>query len=99
MYILLLLLLLGFYYDDPEITPPVVGVHRFSSDDTPVESFTPETEVRAVVEGQFLAKYIHAFSLGYRITPSSRILATGGASENKQILQVCQLYYICLILY
>ncbi|XP_011405024.2 PREDICTED: xylulose kinase-like [Amphimedon queenslandica] len=79
---------IGFYYDDPEITPPVVGVHRFSSDDTPVDSFTPETEVRAVVEGQFLAKYIHACSLGYRITPSSRILATGGAAENKQILQI-----------
>lgn len=83
-----IVIFLGFYYDDPEITPPVIGVHRFSEDDSPIDSFTPEREVRAIVEGQFLAKYVHAVSLGYRITPASRILATGGASENKQILQV-----------
>lgn len=78
----------GFYYDAPEITPPVRGVHHFLPDDSPVDSFSPEREVRAIVEGQFLAKYVHALSLGYRITSTSRILATGGGSVNKQILQV-----------
>lgn len=77
------------YYDDPEITPPIEkGVFRYGPDSTPAMSMLPLREVRAVVEGQFMAKYIHAQSLGYKITSSSRILATGGASENVSICQV-----------
>ena len=79
---------IGLYYTDPEITPPVKGVLRFDPNTTPLNSFPPEREVRAVVEGQFVAKYIHAQSLGYKITPTSRILATGGASQNASIRQV-----------
>lgn len=79
---------IGFYYDDPEITPPVEGVYRYGPDNSTLSSFPAEREVRAVVEGQFLAKYVHAHSLGYRITPNSRILATGGASQNESICQV-----------
>ena len=47
-----------------------------------------EAKVRAVIEGQFLAKFNHAQKLGYNIGPTSRILATGGASVNEHILQV-----------
>ena len=56
-----------------------------------MDSFPCGVEARAVVEGQVMAKYIHAHTLGYRITPSSRILATGGASKNRSILQVALL--------
>ncbi len=87
---ILLLCIIGLYYIDPEITPPVEGVFRYDPDVSSVKSFPPEREVRAVVEGQFVAKYIHAQSLGYKITPTSRILATGGASQNASI---CQVYH------
>ena len=79
----------GFYYKDPEITPPVkADDYRYDPDDNVVSTLSPEREVRAVVEGQILAKYVHAQSLGYKITPTSRILATGGASQNASICQV-----------
>ena len=71
------------------------GVHRYGPDNSTLSSFPAEREVRAVVEGQFLAKYVHAHSLGYRITPNSRILATGGASQNESI---CQVFYIHFLL-
>ena len=80
---------IGLYYDDPEITPHVVpGVYRYSPDGLAVDAFPSAVEARAVVEGQLMAKYIHAHTLGYCITPSSRILATGGACKNDRIMQV-----------
>lgn len=79
---------LGIYFDTVEITPPAVGIHRFNQDDNKVAAFTPEVEIRALVEGQFLAKRVHAEKLGYRIIQGTRVLATGGASSNKDILQV-----------
>ncbi|XP_061660477.1 xylulose kinase isoform X2 [Syngnathoides biaculeatus] len=78
----------GFYFDVMEITPPALGVHLFDADDNEVSSMSPEMEVRALVEGQFLSRRLHAERLGYSIIPGSRILATGGASRNKDILQV-----------
>ncbi|XP_028288752.1 xylulose kinase isoform X2 [Parambassis ranga] len=71
----------GFYFDTVEITPSAVGVYRFDSEDS-------EVEVRALVEGQFLSRRLHAERLGYSIIPGTRVLATGGASSNKEILQV-----------
>uniref|UniRef100_A0A3Q1EFN6 Xylulose kinase n=1 Tax=Acanthochromis polyacanthus TaxID=80966 RepID=A0A3Q1EFN6_9TELE len=53
-----------------------------------VSSFSPQVEVRALVEGQFLSRRLHAERLGYSIVPGTRVLATGGASSNKEILQV-----------
>ena len=47
-----------------------------------------ETEVRALVEGQLLAKRLHAETIGFKLTPDTRILVTGGASVNLVILQV-----------
>uniref|UniRef100_A0A8C2XHC4 Xylulose kinase n=1 Tax=Cyclopterus lumpus TaxID=8103 RepID=A0A8C2XHC4_CYCLU len=73
---------MGFYFDSVEITPPAVGVHLFDPEDNKV-SETPQVEVRALVEGQFLSRRLHAERLGYSI-----IMATGGASSNKDILQV-----------
>ncbi|KAI5606517.1 xylulose kinase [Silurus asotus] len=79
---------IGIYFDTVEITPPAVGIHRFDQRDKEVAAFTLEVEIRALVEGQFLAKRVHAQRLGYRIIPETRVLATGGASSNKDILQV-----------
>ncbi|KAF1373361.1 hypothetical protein PFLUV_G00259760 [Perca fluviatilis] len=79
---------IGFYFDSMEITPPAVGVHRFDSDDNKVSSLSPAEEVRALLEGQFLSRRLHAERLGYSIIPGTRVLATGGASSNQEILQV-----------
>lgn len=79
---------IGFYFDVLEILPAAVGVHRFDAQNNKVSSFPAHTEVRALVEGQFLSRRLHAERLGYCIMPGTRVLATGGASSNKQILQV-----------
>uniref|UniRef100_UPI0037E85DEA xylulose kinase n=1 Tax=Semicossyphus pulcher TaxID=241346 RepID=UPI0037E85DEA len=79
---------IGFYFDTMEITPPAVGVHLFGPDDRAVSSLSPQVEVRALVEGQFLSRRLHAERLGYSIIPGTRVLATGGASSNTDILQV-----------
>ncbi|XP_049605337.1 xylulose kinase isoform X2 [Syngnathus scovelli] len=79
---------IGLYFDVMEITPRAVGVHLFDAEDNKVSSVSAEAEVRALVEGQFLSRRLHAERLGYSIIPGSRILATGGASCNKEILQV-----------
>ncbi|CAL8313047.1 unnamed protein product [Merluccius merluccius] len=78
---------IGFYFDVLEITPPGVGVYRFDGHDNKVSGFSAQVELRALLEGQFLAKRLHAERLGCRIVPGSRVLATGGASSNKDILQ------------
>ena len=77
---------IGFYFKEPEITPPVLkpGIHRFGPDDRR-ERFTPAQNVRAVVEGQYLSMRLHGNNIG--LIPQ-KILATGGASVNKSLLQV-----------
>ena len=73
---------------EPEITPRAgPGEYRWDRGGTGVAEFPPEVELRALVEGQLVGKWVHAHRLGYNITPSSRILATGGASQNTAILQ------------
>jgi xylulokinase len=79
---------MSFFFPIREITPDVKGIYHFKGK-TQVEGVPPEIKARAIIEGQLLAKFNHARRLGYNIGPSSRILATGGASANKQILQVC----------
>ncbi|KAM6452940.1 xylulose kinase isoform 1-T1 [Liasis olivaceus] len=78
----------GFYFDVMEITPEAVGIHRFDTHNIQTPTFPKEVEIRALIEGQFMAKRIHAEKLGYKILPTTKILATGGASHNKAILQV-----------
>ncbi|XP_068939842.1 xylulose kinase [Petaurus breviceps papuanus] len=79
---------LGFYFDVMEITPEITGRHKFNADNQKILNFPKKMEVRALIEGQFMAKRIHAEKLGYRVVPTTKILATGGASRNKDILQV-----------
>jgi xylulokinase len=67
---------------EPEITPdvPTPGVHRFglSADDGP-------GNVRGVVEAQQMALALHSRWMGVKV---ATIHATGGASANRDILQV-----------
>lgn len=57
----------GMYFDNPEITPPLAhGDFRFNRSDERVSRFASvEAEVRALVEGQFMAKKLHAEHLGF----------------------------------
>ncbi|KAF5739820.1 xylulose kinase isoform X1 [Tripterygium wilfordii] len=73
-----------------------VGFHRyilqhFTGDtleglhEKEVEEFDPPSEVRALIEGQFLSMRGHAERFGMP-APPKRIIATGGASANDSIL-------------
>uniref|UniRef100_A0A6I8PAU1 Xylulose kinase n=1 Tax=Ornithorhynchus anatinus TaxID=9258 RepID=A0A6I8PAU1_ORNAN len=46
----------GFYFDVREITPDADGLHRFNPDNKEVTDFLKEVEIRALIEGQFMAK-------------------------------------------
>lgn len=97
---------LGFYYKDFEILPPLpVGFHRyvlenFTGDsldgikEQEVQEFDPPSEVRAIVEGQFLSKRAHAERFGMP-SPPKRIIATGGASANNSILSLIASIFGC----
>ena len=78
---------IGLFIDQPEIIPhiPVAGVHRFGANGQRVDSFAPEVEARAVIEGQMLSMRLHTKAMG--ISPST-IIATGGGSANKSITQI-----------
>jgi xylulokinase len=67
---------------DPEITPLVLkpGVRRYGFD-----ASEGDASVRAVVEAQMMAMALHSRWMGVRI---ARIYATGGASANRDVLQV-----------
>jgi xylulokinase len=79
---------IGFYFQDAEITPRVkAGRHYFDAHDKQIEKF-PSNDYypRAVVESQFLSMWLHCEKLGLKV--ANRIICTGGASQNKHILQV-----------
>ncbi|XP_046459350.1 xylulose kinase-like isoform X2 [Daphnia pulex] len=79
----------GMFFDEKEITPKIQGTFRFNASDQRINAFEePATEVRALVEGQLLAKRVHAERLGFSTGESCRVFVTGGASNNKSILQV-----------
>ncbi|KAJ7550136.1 hypothetical protein O6H91_07G085200 [Diphasiastrum complanatum] len=95
----------GFFYKYPEILPPLpVGVHRFcvkeaeSLDDVAeaqeVLAFDPSTEVRSLVEGQFLSMKTHSQRIGMPMPPK-RIIATGGASANHRLLVLMATIFGC----
>ncbi|KAL5074027.1 hypothetical protein RYX36_013011 [Vicia faba] len=87
---------LGFYYKEHEILPPLpVGYHRYVIEnflgaldgmkEQEVKEFDPPSEVRGIIEGQFLSMRAHAERFGMP-SPPKRIIATGGASANQSIL-------------
>ncbi|KAE8745272.1 hypothetical protein FOCC_FOCC008064 [Frankliniella occidentalis] len=80
---------IGLYYDEQEILPFVIGDHRFNKANEKLSRFaSKEVEVRALVEGQSIAKRAHVEEAGFILKSTSRILVTGGASANKCLLQV-----------
>lgn len=80
---------IGLYFDAQEIIPFVQGDFRYNKAGDRVSRFSSkEVEVRAAIEGQFIARRAHAEDLGLSVGNEMRILATGGASANKTILQV-----------
>jgi xylulokinase len=78
---------IGFYFKEPEITPPVLkaGIHLFDRDNKKVARLAPEENIRAVLESQFLSMRLHCGNIGLR---AKTIVATGGASVNKNILRI-----------
>ncbi|PSN58396.1 Xylulose kinase [Blattella germanica] len=79
----------GLYFDAQEIIPFVKGDYRVNKANVGISKFNgKEIEVRAVIEGQFVAKRAHAEDLGFSTSKDTRIIATGGASNNLSILQV-----------
>ncbi len=78
---------IGFYLVDPEITPPIhkTGIRRFDAQNRPVADFPAGAECRAVVEGQCLSMRLHGENVGFE---PKRILATGGASVDQEMLRV-----------
>lgn len=59
---------LGLYYDEQEIIPWVQGDYRFDKNDGTLDRFpSREIEIKALVEGQFIAKRAHAEQLGYAV--------------------------------
>ncbi|XP_012286232.1 xylulose kinase isoform X2 [Orussus abietinus] len=80
---------MGLYFDAQEILPSAIGDHRFNKANDEINRYSSkEVEVRALIEGQFIARRSHAEDFGFTIGPETRIIATGGASANKAILQV-----------
>ncbi|KAJ8654623.1 hypothetical protein O0I10_009674 [Lichtheimia ornata] len=77
---------MGFYYSMQEIIPFAKGIYRFQKGQ-PVEEFEdPSTNVRAIVESQFLSMRIRLQRM--TTVESKRILATGGAAANHEILKI-----------
>ena len=65
-----------FFFEE-EITPKVKGVFRFDAEDNIMDSFEQSAiEVRAIIEGQFLAKRAHAEKLGFTIGKWTHIYLT-----------------------
>ena len=87
---------LMFTYLESEITPTThkTGVFRFDASDAEVASFeSVESEVRGLIEGQFLSLKSHARHLG--LSQPKRIVASGGASVNHSLLQVLADVFQC----
>ncbi|XP_041373900.1 xylulose kinase-like isoform X2 [Gigantopelta aegis] len=80
---------IGIYFYVTEIQPLVQGVFRFNSHGEEVTSFPKEVEIRAVLEGQMVARRYYSEMLGFNFnSTNTRVIATGGASTNPAILQV-----------
>lgn len=76
----------GFYYWMQEIIPFAKGIYRFQ-DGEPVEEFEDKSvNVKAIVESQFMSMRIRLQRMGG--DSIKRILASGGAAANSNILQL-----------
>lgn len=85
------------HYLTQEILPNVKGTLRWSVLDNfensgkraqLIQFPTQQIEIRALIEGQMLNRKIYAMEIGFKFGNKSKILATGGTSNNHTILQV-----------
>jgi xylulokinase len=98
---------MALHYLSHEILPFVpVGTLRWTPNDKFDENHnqqkekiiqfpTQQIEIRALVEGQMLNRKAFAVDMGYNFGENTKILATGGSSSNKSILQVMSDVFNC----
>lgn len=69
---------MGFFFNSQEITPALKpDTYRFNKENERIDNFDrEEIEVRAVIEGQMIAKRVHAENIGLK-WPLKRIIVTG----------------------
>jgi xylulokinase len=84
---------IGFYYDLPEITPHgLIGDFRFDVSGNPIAKFDREIECRALIEGQCSSMLKYSQKLGIK---TDKIVVSGGASVNKEILKIISSIFNC----
>ncbi|XP_045483505.1 xylulose kinase-like [Harmonia axyridis] len=87
---------LGLHFDVEEILIAASGEFRYNKEGKKLSKFSSsEIEIRAAIEGQFLLRRLFAEEIGFKIGKGTKILATGGASCNKSILQVLSDVFGC----
>lgn len=89
---------MALHYLAQEILPNVgAGSLRWSENDNLdnykqrpelIQFPTQQIEIRALIEGQMLNRKTYAMEMGFNFGPNTKIIATGGSSANKSILQV-----------
>lgn len=88
---------MALHFHSVEIIPSVEGTlrwgpeHSLNCSDASVglaKFNSPAVEIRALVEGQMLHRKAIAADMGFTFGENTKIVATGGASANKSILQV-----------
>ncbi|XP_059054563.1 xylulose kinase [Achroia grisella] len=80
---------MGIYLDVAEIVPRVrAGCVWAEPGGRSARPPAASYEARALLEGQALARRLHAEDMGVILDSSSRLVATGGASVNKELLQI-----------
>lgn len=57
---------MGLYYDVQEILPFLQGDYRYTKSGSIAKFTSLEVEVRAVIEGQFLARRAYAEDFGFK---------------------------------
>lgn len=83
---------LGLRLDLPEITPVIASKGEWAErggdvlDAGGIAALPPATRVRAAVEGRFLSMRLRGGALG--LGAATRVLATGGGTASREILQV-----------
>ncbi|XP_001359074.2 xylulose kinase isoform X1 [Drosophila pseudoobscura] len=88
---------MAVHFNDMEIIPKAKGTLRWNKDCLPnspdaskgvIKFSSPQIEIRALIEGQMLHHRAVAEDMGFQFGTNTKVLATGGASINKSILQV-----------
>ncbi|CAO1420038.1 unnamed protein product [Diamesa serratosioi] len=95
---------MALHYLTQEIIPNVSGTLRWEPSDTYenaqkkaelIQFPTQQIEIRALIEGQMLNRKAFALEMGFNFGEDTKILATGGSSSNKTILQVMADVFNC----